>query len=209
MRYDEGSILNQHAASTGCYIQFSWKEAHSFPCPPSEQDLAAAAARDFKLVWPVVSLEASGLRYPLTLMPEHIDPVDVYYDLEVNLGREYIYRTSELIEPFAHESCAACGTSLSVPGDAMADDAAFGIQLYGHCPICGVEFRPEDRTALVYDPRVRSPGRPVPGGATSRFALAVECGKCWEYGSVPAERFLAGCEEALGCRLEHVLDGTF
>lgn len=213
MRYDEGSILNQHAAATGCYIQFTRDftrtEARPFPCPPSGEDLAAMADRDFKLVWPVESLEASGLRYPLTLMPEFIEPVDVYYDLELHLGREYLYRTSELIEPFACDTCTACGAALSIPGAVIHEDALFDLQLCRHCPACGVEFRPEDQTAIANDPMDRDAGRPVSGGATSRFALAVECGKCWEYGAVPTEELLAACEEALGCRLEHVLDGTF
>jgi hypothetical protein len=157
----------------------------------------------------VESLGASGLHYPLTLMPEFIEPADVYYDLELHLGREYVYRTSELIEPFACERCTACGAVLGIPSAVIHEDALFYLQLYRHCPACGVEFRPEDRTAIVNDPRDRDAGRPVSGGATSRFALAVECGKCWEYGAVPTEDFLAACEEALGCRLEHVLDGTF
>jgi hypothetical protein len=209
MRFDEGSILYRHAASSGCFIQYGWEEAGPFPSPPTAEDLAAVADRSYKLVWPVVSFEVSGLRYPSTLLPEGIDPVDVYYDVEIHWGRQYVYRTSELIEPFESESCSACGAALSVPDAEVPDDAELGIQLYRFCPACGAEFRPEDRTALVYDPRDRTPGRPVLGGATSRFALAIECGKCWEYGAAPTEGFQAACEEALGCRLEHVLDGTF
>lgn len=209
MRFDEGSILNKHASSTGCYIQFRWDEARSFPCPPSAEDLAAVTDRDFKLVWPVVSLKASGLHYPLTLLPDYMDPVDVYYDLEIHWGREYIYRTSELIEPFAYEACGACGANLNVPDDEILDEAVFHIRLYRRCPACGVEFHPEDRPALVHDPMALSPAHPISGGATSRFALSVECGKCWDSSAVPTEKFLAACEGALGFPLEHVLDGTF
>lgn len=210
MRYDEGSILNQNAAATGCYIQLGRKAVHvtkerSFSCPPSVQDLAAVAERDFKLVWPVISLGASGLHYPLTLMPQNVDPEDVCYDIEIHWGREYIYRASELIEPFASEQCAACNASLNVP----SASALFGNQLYRHCPACGAAFRPEERTALVYNPKDNTTGCPMLGGATSRFALAIECGKCWEYGAVPTKEFLGTCEEAVNCRLEPVLDGAF
>jgi hypothetical protein len=213
MPYGEDPAFNQLIAATDCYVQFSGgfsrAEARPFPCPPSEVDFAAVADRDCLFVWPVESLEASGLRYPLTLMPESVEPEYVYYDLELYLGREYVYRTSELIEPFASETCAACGVSLDVPSALIGENSLFYYQLYRHCPACGAEFRPEDRAAIVNDPRDRDAGRLVPGGATSRFALAVECGKCWEYGAVPTEEFLTTCEEALGCCLEHVLDGSF
>jgi hypothetical protein len=66
MRYDEGSILNQHAAATGCYIQFTCDftrtEVRPFPCPPSGEDLAAVADRDFKLSSSFGPWKASGRR---------------------------------------------------------------------------------------------------------------------------------------------------
>ena len=205
--YDPDPTRAEHAAPTGCYIQFSSGDARWFPYLPSARELAAAADRDFKLIWPVESLEESGSRYPLTLAPEGLDPVDLYYDLEIHLVQNYIYNTSELITPFASEACAACGADLNVPGAALPARADFFSQLYRHCPACGVEFRPEDRTALVYPLRPRTHGRPVPGGATSRFAVAIDCDKCWEYEAAPTSEFRVACEEALHCRLEHVVDG--
>ncbi len=209
------SKLNRHAAATGCYIQSRWNEAISFPCPPSAKELVAVSHRDFKLVWPVVDFGASGLRYPLTIWPEKLALEDLYYDVEIQLSRQHVYRTSELIEPFASLSCEVCEADLSVLEDESHDDFdidTWGLgasYLYRLCPNCGVEFHPEDRTALVQDPRGHSPAREIKGGATSRFALVVECGKCWEYGAVPTEEFLSASEAALGFSLEHVLDGTF
>jgi hypothetical protein len=210
MRFDEcGELVNRLAGPTGCYIQFSREDADArpFPCPPSAQDLAAAADREFKLVWHVVSLEASGLRYPLTRMPEFVAPEDVYYDLELYLSRQYYYRYSEAIDPFASETCAACGAALRVPSDSIPDDAIYSFQMYRHCPACGFEFRPEDRASLVRHARTGA-GRMVPGGATSRFSLAVDCGKCYACDAAPTREFLAACEDALGVRLEHVVDGS-
>lgn len=209
MLLSEGPSPEQLAGATGCSIQFIWHEAQPFPCPPKPDDFAAVGDRDFRLKWPVIDLAASGLQYPLTILPDWVDPAEAYYDIELYHCRQYHHWISELIEPFANRECEACGADLVIPSAELHEDSIFGIQMYRHCPSCGNEFRPEDRPALVNDPAARDRGRMVPGGATSSFALAVECGKCWATGAVPTIAFRSACEGALGFPLEPILDGTF
>ena len=47
--------------------------------------------------------------------------------------------------------------------------------------VCGAAFDPRTRKASVRDPWTNETSR-VPGGATFRFALAIDCGKCWPNG---------------------------
>jgi hypothetical protein len=49
------------------------------------------------------------------------------------------------------------------------------------CQACGRAFDPSERAATVRDPWTNEESK-VRGGATFRFAVVVDCGKCWPAG---------------------------
>jgi hypothetical protein len=72
------------------------------------------AGQDLMVVWPVESLSASGLRYPLEPLPfdDPAEAANCYYEVQFHFSRDFIYRTSEIIDPFKPEPTCRCGDSL-------------------------------------------------------------------------------------------------
>jgi hypothetical protein len=188
------------AVLTGCYVHLGKGEYYPFMCPCSARDIAAWGERDCRIVWTVDSINKSGLNYPLTPFPEW---GDAYYELQLHVARDFVYHTSELIEPFDRVNCA-CGRSLE-PSDVFTpwpDDRPVFIdpRIPRACPSCGSPFRPQELVAQVRDGRT---GKAVdrPGGATYLFAVVIDCGKGFARQSWPilaSEKFLALLERNLG-----------
>jgi hypothetical protein len=168
----------EHARQTGCYVHFGRGEYAPFPCPCSDRDIAAMGDQDFKLVWPVESSNQSGLKYPLTPFPEW---GDAYYDLELHMGKDYVYHLSELIDPFDHETCP-CGQALDYYQNDDKDDDLWRTPVFYDsrirriCPACNRTFRPQELVARVRDGYT---GEAIDraGGATYLFAVVIDCGK--------------------------------
>jgi hypothetical protein len=190
-----------HAERTGCYAHLGDRTCRPFPCPCSEQDIAALGEQDFKLVWPVESLEGSGLKYPLSLVPELFD---AYYDLELHLAGDFVYHNSEVIEPFDEVVCG-CGQPLEYYETNKDDDLDRPLvyhddRIYRLCPSCGKPFRPQALMARVRDGWT---GESVhrPGGATYLFAVVIDCGKGFAREGWPiraSEEFIETVTMALG-----------
>jgi hypothetical protein len=164
------------AVLTGCYIHLGEGKYSPFFCPCSAQDIAAFGERDYRIVWTVDSSNESGLRYPLSPFP---DWGDAYYELQLHLSRDFVYHTSELIEPFNRVTCE-CGQSLK-PDDKFdlwpdGPPPFWDSRIPRSCPSCGSPFRPQKLVAHVRDGHT---GKAVdrPGGATYLFAVVIDCGK--------------------------------
>jgi hypothetical protein len=135
------------------------------------------ADNDLQLGWPVDSVDRSQLRYPLTPRPfTEFPEAHCYYEFELHLAKDLIYHTSEVIEPFAKEPTCACGTSLVYSN--LDDEVFFDDRIACHCPRCGAPFDTTGRPTDGLDGWTAQ-RFVLPGGATYRFAIVVDCGKCF------------------------------
>jgi hypothetical protein len=167
-----------------------------------------------RLVWPVPSLALSGLRYPIRPRPyEERQAERVYYQLELHWCDDFVYHTSELIDPFAESPACECGEALEYDAIAEHDDPPFfDAAIRRTCPRCGSPFRP-DALACTIRNAFTSDEREVRGGAAYRFALLVDCGK-WipdaPDGWTRLEEDLVNlCSTTLDQALEEISDGSF
>lgn len=197
----------EHAEPTGCFAHVGGREYRPFPCPCTERDIAGLGEGDYRLVWPVESANDSGLKYPLTPFPEW---GDAYYQLELHVARDFVYHTSELIEPFEYVVCE-CGLPLAYD-DPTARKTPHPVfyegRIHRTCPACGMPFRPQELVARVRDGWTNRAGE-RPGGATYRFAVVIDCGKGFAREAWPiraTEEFMGTVTRALGRRFYEVAD---
>jgi hypothetical protein len=193
---------------TGCYVHFGEGENSPFLCPCSPRDIAAWGERDFRVVWTVESSNESGLKYPLSPFPEW---GDAYYELELHVAKDFVYHTSELIDPFDQITCV-CGVSLE-PGEdhspwPKGPPVFIDPRIPRTCPSCGTPFRPQELIASVRDGHT---GESIyrRGGATYLFAVVIDCGKGFARDGWPiraSEEFLALVEKNLGRRFYQIGD---
>jgi hypothetical protein len=135
------------------------------------------ANRDLMVVWPVESLGASGLRYPLEPLPfdDPADAVDCYYEIQLHFGHDYVYRMSESIDPF--DPSPSCHRGHALERDAESEeDPFYSSRLALRCPKCDAKFDPSEFIATGRDGWTGTAIR-VPGGMTYRFAVVIDCGK--------------------------------
>ena len=129
---------------------------------------------ELRLVWPVDFTGSTTVKYPLNLTPDG----DVYYSLEIHRCLEYVYPTAETIE--ALPSVCRCGEDLAFEWDDEELVPAFGAStgIFAECEECSRTFEPAKGTATITNP-FDDTTEEVPGGAAYRFALKVDCGKCF------------------------------
>jgi len=137
------------------------------------------ACRDVMVVWPVESLGTSGLRYPLEPLPfdDPKDVADCYYEVQFHFGRDFICRMSEVIDPFDPAPACPCGHALVCEPESDIDPF-YSTRLAARCPQCRAAFDPTQLAATVRDGWTGA-ARRVQGGATYRFAVVIDCGKCF------------------------------
>jgi hypothetical protein len=168
-----------------------------------ERAFEAVARDDRRVRWPVEAHGCTSLRYPLSVPPPSALE-EAYYDVELWLADEYVYVTSEAIEPFDDTECA-CGASLDADGP--SDTLFYAERLRVRCSACGAPHDVSKRVAVWRHPDTRE-SRSIDGGATFRFALVVDCGKCWprpaDFGVHPDLKAL--CEASFGQPFYDVLD---
>jgi hypothetical protein len=133
-----------------------------------------------RLCWPVESAAAAGLRYPLVADAGYTQRrgTDRYYRFEMHFCADYLFHISEAIEPFASNPQCRCGAALVYEFD---PEPFFDQRIAMNCPVCGTPF---DATGLLCRGRDIFTGEAfeLPGGATYRFALKIDCGK--DFGDV-------------------------
>ena len=71
-----------------------------------------------------------------------------------------------------------CGAELRHEAESGSESLFYAPRLLATCKQCGKPFDPSTRVAKVRDPWTNTESD-MPGGATFRFALVVDCGKCW------------------------------
>lgn len=160
------------------YFSLTVGRKDSFTAPLTEL-FENYAERDLMAVWPVESLGASGLHYPLEPLPfdDPMESADCYYEVQFHFGRDFIYHISEIVNPFDPSPICPCGQSLEYEPESD-EDPFYSTRLAQRCPRCGAAFDPTHLVATGRDGWTGD-GMRVQGGATYRFALVIDCGKCF------------------------------
>ena len=156
---------------------------------------------DVLLRWNNFDLAQSGLKYPLTVLPESDE---VYYDIDFHLVAETAYHTSEVIEPFQAIRCA-CGEEIAElePDDS---DPFYCARLPVMCMKCHKPNEFENLSMTYRDPWTGEEKEGF-GGVTYRFAVVVDCGKNYpDRTAQVAADFLGIIQRTLGVKTREIGD---
>lgn len=200
----ENYNIPAEAVQTGGFVR-SFEGARPLPRIMDTSWLDEQMRNDSIIRWPVGSLKQSGLQYPLSPMPD-MDQEDLYYEVQIQMSVDYVYRVSELIGPFSDTLCS-CGEELEFDAESGGPGLFYCSRLRAVCSGCEELFDPRLKTADVENGRTRE-ARLVAGGATSRFAIVIDCGKAIpDSATITASpELLLLCEQILGCSLEQIGD---
>jgi hypothetical protein len=169
--YAVQTVENQVGADAAARIT-----ANVAPQPASltEEWLDDPDREELRLVWPVAGDEPLPLKYPLSRRPD----APVSYAIELHRAHDYVYPSSATIGEL--ETTCRCGEELAFGWDEEELVPAFvsSSGIYGECEACSRTFDPAQLTATITDP-FDGAHRDVRGGAAYRFALKVDCGKCF------------------------------
>lgn len=196
MNFHTHSTTYANAAATGASIRTAqgWR---SFEDP----HIGVVDQGELILQWPVTNTLDCGLKNPLGL----VDEVEgTYFDLELHFSEDFVSDCNEMIDPM-DTLCGSCGQDLEYWPDSKPDIFYAG-RIRHVCPRCGTPFRPQDRAAVFRDGMTGEESE-LKGGAAYRFAIAVDCGKCWrtdaraDAAPVATDEFLEVSMKALGVPL--------
>lgn len=180
-----GSSLGE-AVETGGLLRFPGLERVStemkrirhpnldFPLPANADEhwLNLQMADDVVLIWPVLNVETSGLRYPFA--NPTAEYTDFYYNIHLYVGHDLFGVASECIEESpAHFQCS-CGESLEFHREDQGYTHAWMIR--ARCPRCKAPFDSTLYRATLRD-GITGDEIDLPGGACFRFGLSVDCMK--------------------------------
>jgi hypothetical protein len=192
-----------HAATTGALID----ERGGWRAFADEMDQLLVG--EAIVQWPITNTNECGIAHPLGL----VDRVaGTYFDLELHFSDDFVEHCSEMIEPI--DASCACGAQLAYNCDVEEQyDIFYDGRIRRTCSECGAAFRPQEH-AVVYRDGVTGAEREVMGGAIYRFAIVVDCGKCWqlrrdlrEVSLAATKEFIDVSSEALGAPLYEI--GSF
>lgn len=186
-----------HAVATGASLHTAsgWR---SF----DDGDIGDVAAGELILQWPVPRAQPSQVRNPFGLVDEEDG---TYFDLELHFSEDFVQVGGEMIDPM-DARCSRCGEDLEYWTDMAVADIFYASRIRRVCPACQTAFRPQDRV-VTYRDGMTGAERDLTGGATYRFAIVIDCGKCWrteDSGDVEptlSAEFFSVCSEALGIPL--------
>jgi hypothetical protein len=127
---------------------------------------------ELRLVWRVDA--RAELKYPLTRRPDGA----VTYALELHRAHDYVYPIRDAVEPIP--TMCVCGEELGFHWDDEEVVPAFGASsgIFAECEACSRTFDPVKGGAVLTNPFDKTK-RQARGGAAYRFALKVDCGKCF------------------------------
>lgn len=120
-----------------------------------------------------------GLKHPLGFTD---DVEGAYFDLELHFSDDFVSARNEMIDP-VDALCDDCGQDLAYEPDVMPDTFGAG-RIRRSCPKCSSPFRPQDHVVVFRDGMTGQESE-LKGGATYRFAIVVDCGKCWRTDAEP------------------------
>jgi hypothetical protein len=178
-----------------------------FASPPAGDSLAALGDRAVTVTWPILGSFGSAVAYIFEPVPplQGRGPHQFWYDLNIDVSEDYRWNHANAylnVSPI--DSHCQCGEELVYEALALVDE----LRIRRFCPVCGVEFRPQDRMAEIANEITGEPEK-IPGGVCYRFAIRVDCGKFYyisEEASGPriSGAFLDCCSKALATELYQV-----
>ncbi len=161
-----GGGARGHAVKT---VEAPGNGKETLPAEITKEWLDGPGRDEMRLVW---SAEGdAGLEYPLSHKPAGSAP----YSIEIHRATEYVYPTSETIDPL--DATCACGEDLAFEWDPDEVVSAFRAStgIFAECEECSRTFNPSNETATIRNPFDESEEE-LPGGAAYRFAIKVDCG---------------------------------
>ncbi|MEN6625465.1 MAG: hypothetical protein ABFD69_04460 [Candidatus Sumerlaeia bacterium] len=202
VQYKNGT--NAHAKASGYYVKLKTGIEPGI-YPPDEPKLRQSLRNDAIVRWPVPTTGTSILRYPLIPVPRD-DSQDWYWDMELHLGTNYIYHSSECINPFQDKVKCDCGQAVEFSDDSKL---FFDSRLYRKCPRCFNTINVSNMKAEIRNGWTED-GRKIPGGGAYCMALVIDCGKCipdTNDGSIQVHPDLRKlCEETFQCEFYELGD---
>lgn len=159
------------AKETGVFRQEDSSEAcQSVPYPLQASWLTEQMEGDLRLVWPIYDFDhCRNLRYPFNKF-EGIS--NRYYEVNLQLSKDYVHRSSEILDPLPSTSCN-CGEELEYWPE---EDPLDSPRIRKNCPQCQKLFLPGKQRTTCRDGWTGKEKR-IEGGATYCFALAIDCSK--------------------------------
>jgi len=169
--YAVRTVVNQWGKDLAARTVGSTEE---LPVAIDKEWLSDPDREEVRLVWPVMASGALPVKYPLTHRPDG----EVSWQLELHRAPEYVYPISDNIDALDTE--CSCGEDQEFEWDEAEVVPAFRAStgIFAECEECSRTFDPAKRTATIENPFDKSK-EDVPGGAAYRFALKVDCGKCF------------------------------
>lgn len=144
------------------------------PYPLLEEWFEDRRTEDLKLSISVSKAGAIGLRGPFLGEDEPWE--ECYHDFDLHLGRTFICQTSDSIEPgHKFNLVCRCGAELAYYDPDM--DIFYAQRIHPDCPECARPFDPHSLEFVIRDGWTNESST-ITGGATYRFAVVVDCGKC-------------------------------
>ena len=160
------------ATASGAVMSTVQGKRVAAPYPLSIEVLRSLMAGQLRLEWPINNPVLSMLRYPLAPL-DRMPIEEIYYDIGIQWSPQFVYRMSECIDPFEKAMCV-CGASVAAEDD--LSNPFYASLIHTTCPQCGRPVDVSSWPAVTRDGLTGEPGT-VLGGATSRFAFVVDCGK--------------------------------
>lgn len=167
----------------------------AIPYPITVEWLKEQLTGESRFEFPVEHADQIGLQYPL----ENYSgiPDDPYYEIEIHLSHDYVHHSSECIEPVPTR--CRCGEELEYYPDDDAD-VFFASRIRTQCPKCSRAFDPSKCFVSCRD-GFTGDWSELQGGAAYRFAIVIDCGKCFprpfEPPLVVSPRLLDLCQRVL------------
>jgi len=171
------------------------------PSPASATFFEQFLHSDMIIRWQIIDLSQTPVRHPVELFD--IEPAQTWYNIQLELSHDYIYRTGDGIESFPSTRCG-CGAELEFY---ERNTPFYTSKIRSVCPECGLQFDPSTITVELCNGFTGNCSR-VPGGATSKFALVVDCDKCVPLCEVSRLHpdLAELCVNTFGCKFRDVIN---
>jgi len=151
--------------------------AQPVPLPIELPWLEGVLKSDFELRFDVQGLGFGDqpARYPF-VNKSPVSHEDTYYEIMIESSVDYVYHTSEMIEPFKTTSCR-CGVQLEY-ALAYEGGIVYSVKLKTECPGCKRPFDPSNLEAPYRNGFTGEYAAPIKGGVSYLFAVIIDCGNC-------------------------------
>jgi len=155
----------------------TYRRAQPVPLPIELRWLEEIVKSDFEIRFDVQGFGFADqpARYPF-VNESPVSREDTYYEIKIESSVDYVYHTSETIEPFKTTTCR-CGVQLEY-AHGSEEGIVYSIRLKAVCPSCHRPFDPSNLEAPYRNGFTGEYTAPIKGGVSYLFAVIVDCGRC-------------------------------